>query len=285
MATTGRITGSWTEGVGPKRSGGGSGAHDKSRPDTKGRNDMTRIVPTLLMGMMLYCFVSKSAVSYAQYGPLIVYDPWNHATNTITATQMILQVLNSTKEVQMMLQNLMRTGGSWGDALTLLRRLDEVLATGEALHYQLQNLDQQLRERYPGYVNPGRWIPKYTQWTNTSLDTLRGTLDTVHEQLKVSERLREEAVVASLRAKTEGAMGNLDVSQTGNMIELQIVEELRKVRQLLGASLNAQNVTQVHQINLQASQERIMNDWIERSQIPVQPYHGTGGFGPDDYRH
>lgn len=214
-----------------------------------------------------------------------MFDPSNFAKNTITAAQMLKQVINSTKEVEMMLQNLMATGGSWEDTLRLLRRLDEVIATGEALHYQLANLDQTMHERYPGYHNPGRWIPKYTQWTTTSLDTLRGTLNTVHEQLKAAERLQEDALLAALRAKTDAAQGNLDVSQTSNMINLQIVEEQRKMRQLLGALINAQNVATAHQINLQASQERVFNDWLERAQRPVQPYSGVGGFGPDDYKH
>jgi P-type conjugative transfer protein TrbJ len=121
--------------------------------------------------------------------------------------------------------------------------------------------------------------------TTTSLDTLRGTLNTVQEQLKESERAQEEALLAALKSKTESAQGNLDVSQTGNMIDLQIIEEQRKIRQLLGALINAQNVATAHQINLQASQERVFNDWIERAQRPVQPYSGVGGFGPDDYKH
>ena len=216
---------------------------------------------------------------------IIVFDPSNFVKNAVTSAQMIKQVINSTKEVQLMLQNLMATGGAWEDTLRLLRRLDEVVATGEALHYQLTHLDQTMHERYPGYVNPGRWIPKYTQWTTTSLDTLRGTLNTMQEQLKESERAREETLLAALKSKTENAQGNLDVSQTGNMIDLQIIEEQRKIRHLLGALINAQNVATAHQINLQASQERVIDDWFERSQIPVQPYRGTAGFGPDDYRH
>jgi len=57
------------------------------------------------------------------------------------------------------------------------------------------------------------------------------------------------------------------------------------MRQLLGALINAQNVATAYQINLQASQERVFNDWLERAQRPVQPYSGVGGFGPDDYKH
>lgn len=226
--------------------------------------------------------LSEPSPSHAQY---IVFDPSNFAKNTITAAQMLKQVVNSTKEVELMLRNLMATGGSWEDTLRLLRRLDEVLATGDALHYQLTNLDQTMHDRYPGYVNPGRWIPKYTQWTATSLDTLRGTLNTVQEQLKAAERLQEEATLAALKAKTEAAQGNLDVSQTGNMITLQIVEEQRKMRQLLGALINAQNVATAHQINLDAAAQRAQDDWLERPTIEARPYQGTTGFGPDDYRH
>jgi P-type conjugative transfer protein TrbJ len=202
-------------------------------------------------------------------GGIIVFDPSNFTKNTITAAQMIKQVLNSTKEVELMVQNLIQTGGAWDDILVLFRRLDEVIATGDALHYQLTDLDQRMQERYPGFAPPGEWWPAYQRWTMTSLDTLRGTLNTVHEQLTVAERLREEALLASLRAKTESAAGNLDVSQTGNMIDLQIIEELRKVRQLLGAFINAQNVAQAHEINLMATAQRVEHDLLENSVFPI----------------
>jgi type IV secretion system protein TrbJ len=236
------------------------------------------------MGATVLAFlVSWPTDSQAQFsfggGGIIVFDPSNFAKNTITAAQMIKQVINSTKEVELMLRNLIATGGSWEETIVLLRRLDEVIATGEALHYQLTHLDQELRTRYPGYVAPDRWIPAYQNWTATSLDTLRGTLNTVHEQLKEEERLKEEALLASLKGKTELAVGNLDVSQTGNMIALQIVEEQRKIRQLLGALMNAQNVATAHQINLQAAAERTEHDWLQRSVIDVVPYQGTSGFG------
>jgi P-type conjugative transfer protein TrbJ len=107
----------------------------------------------------------------------------------------------------------------------------------------------------------------------------------VHEQFKLPERLREDALIAGLASQSSSARGNLAVTQAGNAITLQVIEELRKVRQLLGASMNAQNVALTHHINLQASQDRIVHDWIERSQIPVSPYRGSGGFGPNDYNH
>ena len=240
---------------------------------------MTKIHGTVAGAVALALMVSWPVVGRAQFFDDIVFDPSNFAKNTVTAAQMLKQVINSTREVEFMLQNLSRTGGAWENTAVLLRRLDEVIATGEALHYQLTSLDQEMRSRYPGFVAPGRWTPAYQRWTETSLDTLRGTLDTVHEQLQETERLKEEALLASLQNKTELATGNLDATQAGNMITLQIVEEQRKTRQLLGALLNAQNVATAHAINLQAAAERIEQDWLARSVIDIQPYRGTTGFG------
>lgn len=207
---------------------------------------------------------------------MIVFDPANFAKNTITAAQMLKQVINSTKEVQLMIQNLLATGGTWEETGRLLRRLDEVVATGEALHYQLSTLDHTMQQRYPGFAPPGQWWPAYQRWTTTSLDTLRGTLVTVHEQMKQAERLREETLLAELKAKTDSAQGNLDVTQTTNMIALQIVEEQRKIRQLLGALINAQNVAQAHHINREAVGERVQHDLLERSAAAPIPTRAEG---------
>ena len=149
-----------------------------------------------------------------------------------------------------------------------------------ALHYQLANLDVLMQERYPGtrYVPPTVWWEDYQQWANTSLATLRGTLDTVHEQLRVEQRLREEHVLAELATKTASAAGNLDVTQTGNMLTAQVVEELRKTRQLLGALMNAENVAHAHTINREAVSERLEHDALERSRIEIP----TRNVGPGE---
>jgi hypothetical protein len=98
---------------------------------------------------------------------------------------------------------------------------------------------------------------------------MRGVLDTVHEQLRPEQRTIEEGVLAALAAKTAAAAGNLDVSQTGNMIGLQVAQELRKLRQMMGALTNAQTVAQAHQMHLQMVQERIAHDLVDNSVAPI----------------
>jgi len=240
----------------------------------------------LLVVMVILSLPSSSRAQLDAFGGgTIVFDPSNFAKNTITAAQMIKQVINSTKEVELMLKNLISTSWAGEDVGRLLRLLDEVLAVERALHYQLQNLDATMRERYPGYgyEPPTFWWGDYEQWAVTSLDTLRGTLDTVHEQLRVEQRQHEEQIIAALADKTQNAAGNLDVTQTGNMIMVQVVEELRKTRQMLGALINAQNVTNAHVINREAVSERLEHDALVRSQIEIPVSNngqGEGRLGP-----
>ena len=44
------------------------------------------------------------------------------------------------------------------------------------------------------------WWPNVEEWSYTGLNTLRGSLDTVHEQLRPEQRMHEEEVLAALYA-------------------------------------------------------------------------------------
>ena len=86
-------------------------------------------------------------------------------------------------------------------------------------------------------------------------------------------------ILAALQRKSDGAAGNLDATQAGNMFLGQVVEEQRKIRQLLGAQMNAQNVTQARTITTHAAAERIEQDLLVASQKPIPAYDHAGGFG------
>jgi len=174
-------------------------------------------------------------------------------------------------EIKLMLQNLQQTGWAGEEVERLMRTLDEVVAIEHALHYQLPNLDLLMQERYPGYQYDTStfWWPNVEQWSYTGLNTMRGALDTVHEQLRPEQRMHEEQVLAALKAQTEAAAGNLDVSQTGNMIGLQVAQELRKLRQMVGAQTNALTVAQAHEIHLKAVSERVAHDLLANSPSEV----------------
>src|SRR5262249_53967011 len=212
-------------------------------------------------------------------GGMLVFDPSNFGKNTITAAQMLLQVANSNREVAMMLQNLLGTPGSYYDMgryLALLREVIDTGAEGAKIHYY-GNTEADMLAHYPGYVRSDDWNATYAWLTATLLNTQRGLLNTVHEELRPEDDARVAAVEAELALKTETAQGNLDVSQAGNYLAILQVDELRRQRHMLGALTNALTVAQAHTVNLQAQAEKATALAMEASLLPIRPYSGVGG--------
>jgi type IV secretion system protein TrbJ len=212
-------------------------------------------------------------------GGMLVFDPTNFGKNTITAAQMLLQVANSNREVAMLLQNLLGTPGSYYDMeryLALLREVIDTGADGAKIHYY-GNTEADMLAHYPGYARTDDWNATYSWLTATLLNTQRGLLNTVHEELRPEDEARVAAVEAQLALKTEAAQGNLDVSQAGNYLAILQIDEARRQRHMLGALTNALTVAQAHTVNLQAQAEKATALAIEASLLPIRPYSGVGG--------
>jgi hypothetical protein len=167
------------------------------------------------------------------------------------------------------------------DVLQLINAINEVLQTGEAVHYQLANIGQVFSGRYPGYWGlPQDWWSMLEVISPSVLDTLNGTLQTVHQQLNPLEWGLDTAMLAVLKGSIANPFGgNLSISQLQGMAMAHLIEELRKSRQMTGAATNAHNIAQAHHINLDLYSERLLHDTLEASQIPVVAYTGAGGYG------
>jgi len=201
---------------------------------------------------------SPAEAQFLGGGGLIVFDPTNFTKNTITAAQMLLQVGNSNKEVAMMIENLLRTGGAYYPMDRYAALLREVLTTGAPgarITYE-DDTDSEMLRHYPGYARTDDWNTTYDWLTQTHLNTQRGALNTVREELRPEDDARVQAVEEALATKTEQAQGNLDVSQAGNYLAILQVDEARRQRHMLGALTNALVVAQSHVVNLQAQADR-----------------------------
>jgi hypothetical protein len=209
---------------------------------------------------------------------LPVFDASNTAVNAITATRAGQIIINQEQHITLHGKDFVWTGTCWEETGRFLALLAEVLGYGDALHYLRPQPGSALSATYPGFAEVKEWWPLYQLWSTTSLDTLSGTLETVHYQLRPEQQEQEQRLLFEMQDRTQGATGNLDVSQTGNMIALQIVEEQRKLRQMLGATLNAQNIAASHHITYQAAKERVEMDLITNSGVPFDT-NISGDFG------
>jgi P-type conjugative transfer protein TrbJ len=203
------------------------------------------------------------------HAQLVVVDPTNLVQNTISALKMIESVINEAtmianqlEQIRVLIQNTTNyPEGIWDrEALPRLLRLGRIIEQEQALAYTLSNVDSLFRERYPGYRPVTDWAREYDSWTRTTLDTLRGTLNAV--RLHGEDFAGEQARIDSLTALSDSAVGRMQAVQTGNMIAAEQVQQLVKLRQLVMAQVNAQNVYMANQTNREAQRAATQSEWI-----------------------
>src|SRR5213078_3837173 len=178
-------------------------------------------------------------------GQLPVIHAANLIQTTMTTLKMVESVINEVemianqvRQIENMIQNTRNYGrGIWdAEALPRLVRLGQVIDQEQAIAYSMADIDGLFRQRYPGYRPVTDWSREYDTWTRTTLDTLRGTLNSV--RLHAEDFATEQGRIQSL--------------QLGNMMAGEQLQQLVKLRQLVMAQINAQNVYMATQTNREA---------------------------------
>jgi type IV secretion system protein TrbJ len=198
----------------------------------------------LALTTMLLLAVCRPA--HAQFGSSIVFDP------SMFGRQ--LEQLNA--EVQSLRAALLNlkgmTGGSaWSNQAGYLDELGSLIATGNGLSYQLQNLQQQFTGTFPGYSGNGTLSPQ--QQGQRVLDTLMGSLQSLQAQSINFQN--EGAELASLASRNQTAPGALSALQLGNEINLAGNNQAQQVRQLQMTLANAQAVAAADAIQARINQQ------------------------------
>jgi type IV secretion system protein TrbJ len=210
-----------------------------------------------------------TAVPRATVAQIPVIDATNLVQTTITALKMVESVLNELemisnqiKQLENMILNTQNFGrGVWdGEALPRLLRLGQIIEQEQAIAYTLANLDGLFRQKYPGYRPITDWSREYDLWTRTTLDTLRGTLSSV--RIHAEDFATEQSRIRTLQAMSDTSVGRMQALQLGNMMAGEQVQQLVKLRQLVMAQVNAQNVYMAHQTNREAQRSATQSQWI-----------------------
>ena len=209
----------------------------------------------------------------------IVLDLTNLVQNTISALKAIESVINEVemianqvKQIENLVQNTRSYTGVWDqEALPRLMRLGQIIEQEQAIAYAMAGMDRVFRDKYPGYRPITDWAAAYDQWTRTTLDTLRGTLAAV--RLHSDDFADEQRRVQTLTALSDSAEGRMQAIQAGNMLAAEQIQQLAKLRQLMMAQINAQNVYMANQTNRDAQRVATQQEWIKNGnrEAPVLP--------------
>jgi P-type conjugative transfer protein TrbJ len=252
-----------------------SGSPTTTRP--RRRSD----VPLLAFALAL----ALIAAPVATVGQIAVIDAANVVQTTISALKAIESVINEVemianqvKQIETMIQNTQNYGrGVWDtEAQPRLLRLGQVIEQEQAIAYTMVNVDGVFRQRYPGYRPVADWSREYDSWTRTTLDTLRGSLNSV--RLHAEDFATEQGRIQALQGLSDSADGRMQALQLGNMMAGEQLQQLVKLRQLMMAQVNAQTVYMASQTNRDAQRAATQSEWIRNgnTDAPAMP---TGGVG------
>ena len=235
-----------------------------------------RLVAVLAMVLL---FAASDAWGFAA----IVLDPTNLIQNTISALKAVESVINEVQmianqvqQIENMAQNTRRYGGVWDrEALPRLMRLGQIIDQEQAIAYAMAGMDRVFRERYPGYRPVTNWAGAYDQWTRTTLDTLRGSLAAV--RLHADDFADEQRRIQTLTALSDSAEGRMQATQAANMLAAEQIQQLVKLRQIMMAQINAQNIYMADVTNRDAQRAATQQEWVKNGnrEAPALPTSGA----------
>jgi len=169
-------------------------------------------------------------------GPEIVFDPSNFAKNSLTELHTLdvtinqaTQISNQLRQLAYQLQSLRNIpSGTWGNVVSELAALQRVVKVGSGISYTDAGLSTEFRALYPGYGAP----------TDYTLDGMQGAYQAAG--LQSNQFATEDGVFADLESRSNGATGHMQAIQVGNMIAVQEVQQLEKLRQLQMAQMQGE---------------------------------------------
>jgi P-type conjugative transfer protein TrbJ len=180
------------------------------------------------------------------HAQIAVYDAANFAKNALTelhtlqmVTDEATQITNQLQQIEYQVQGLRNfPNGIWGEIQEDLQALTRIAKVGQSISYADGNLSSEFTHMYPGYEVPTNYTQAYTQWATNSLGGIQGALQSAN--LQSTQFQSEDALFSQLQGLSDGSVGHMQALQVGNMIGVQEVQQLEKLRQLQMAQLQGE---------------------------------------------
>jgi P-type conjugative transfer protein TrbJ len=180
------------------------------------------------------------------HAQVAVYDAANYVKNTLTelhtlqiVTDQATQIANQLQQIDYQVQSLRNfPNGIWGQIQGDLQALTQIAKVGQSISYGDANLSTEFTRMYPGYEVPTNYTQAYTQWGTNSLGGMQGALQSAG--LQSTQFQSEDALFSQLQGLSNGSLGQMQALQVGNMISIQEVQQLEKLRQLQMAQVQGE---------------------------------------------
>lgn len=138
-----------------------------------------------------------------------------------------------------------------GSVAADLQSVVNIYNRSQALGRQIQNIDDAFNTQFPGFDSYLRWMAasakapasstmpdRYEKWAEQGRDNVKSALAAAN--LNTSSFESEDAQLVRMVARSQSAVGRMQAIQAGNEIAAQNVQQLQKLRDLVGTQINMQ---------------------------------------------
>ncbi|MDE2462210.1 MAG: P-type conjugative transfer protein TrbJ [Alphaproteobacteria bacterium] len=206
---------------------------------------MKRIVPSLLVGATMVALLISGPAD-AQWA---VFDSANYGQNLLEAARALQQINNQIRQLQnqaAMLQNMGRNLASLNNSqlttmITALSSISTLMDRGQGIAFNVDATTQAFAgsfpQTYPATATSGTLEQDaHQRWQ----DAMAAFQNTLQVQAQVAENVQaDSATLSQLANESQGAEGNLQVSQAGNQLLALSTKQQLQIQSLMAAQYRA----------------------------------------------
>lgn len=225
-----------------------------------------------LLAFAVAAFVGVMPAAHAQWA---VIDATNLAQNTMTAARTLEQINNQVRQLQNQAQSLINQARNLeslpfnvvGRLQSTLATTQQLIAQGQGLAFQVQNMDQQFARLYPTqYAATTSSNKMYQEAHERWQNTLTGLQTAMQMQAQVSQNLTDDqGVLTDLVGQSQSATGALQAQQATNQLLALQAKQSIQTQQL--------QLTQGRAASLELARQAAA---VEQGRVITQQFLGTG---------
>ncbi|MBS0471302.1 MAG: P-type conjugative transfer protein TrbJ [Proteobacteria bacterium] len=228
---------------------------------------------------LLRTLILATALSAATLAPVhaqwIVFDPQNYAQDLIQAARALQQINNQIQSLQneaMMLQNEGKNLTSLntsqlGTMVTALAQISTLMNQGQGIAFNVSATNTAFAQTYP------QSYPSGTPQSTLAADALKRWQDsmaafqqTLQVQAGVAQNVQADtATLTALTNSSQGAVGNLQVSQATNQLLALSVKQQLQIQNLMAAQYRANALDQARNAEAEAQAQSQFSTFLGSS--------------------
>ncbi len=235
-----------------------------------------------LAAILLATTVSFAAPAQAQlFGSSIVFDPTNYSQNVLTAARELQQVNNQIQQLQneaTMLQNMGRNLTSLNTSqlstmVSALTQIGTLMNQGSGIAFNVNATNTAWGQSFPSTYPAGTSTASLAAGAQTRWQqAMAAFLQTLQVQAQIAQSVQADTTtLSSLVTASQGAVGNLAVTQATNQLLALSTKQQLQVQNLMAAQYRAAALNDARAAQNEAAAQAAFTQFIGNGQAYTAP--------------